>query len=135
MVHFKRPNMRKKLITFLFLIVTLNTFGQDKQDAIEKKWAIGILTMPTILTNFETSKEIDLTLLTGLKIEKNISNSLTLSSGLNYIQTNLYHGAWHGAPCDNPMATCYIYSKTDFIEVPLTLKIYYLKEKQKVNNI
>lgn len=124
--------MTKKLITLLFLTVALNAFGQDNHEVSEKKWKIGAFIMPTIQTYYETSKEVDLTLLAGIKIETNILNTFSLSSGLHYIRTNLYLGGWHGGFCGFPI-NCYVYSKTDFVEIPLKVKRYYLKEKQNVN--
>lgn len=127
-----------KISIFLFLIVTLNTFGQYYDQELsemlreEKKWKIGAFVMPTILTNHVTSKKINYTFLAGLMGGKKLSNALSLTSGVSYIRTRLNHGSWSGAPCGGN-GGCYIYTTTDYIEIPLILKMYYSKEKRNVN--
>jgi hypothetical protein len=125
--------MAVKFLMFLFLILSLNAFGQDNREPDGKNWKIGISVMPSILTNHKTSREMNFSLPAGIQYERKVSGRLSLMSGLTYLRTNLYHGAWHGAFCDNPLATCYIYSTTDLIEIPLTVKLYYLEERQKAN--
>ncbi|MBX3164272.1 MAG: outer membrane beta-barrel protein [Bacteroidetes bacterium] len=126
-----------KILLLLFFTVTLNTFGQYYDRELnevlsEKKWKIGAFIMPTILTNHRTSNKINYTFLAGLMGEKKLSNALSLTSGISYIRTKFNHGSWNGAPCGGN-GGCYIYTTTDYIEIPLMLKMYYLKEKRNIN--
>jgi len=149
--------VKNKILIMLLFISVIKLYGQDKNEIDQNKQKIkklkeeikelkqetkknlkyplnlGIYIMPCILTNHETSGYIDFTTIIGIKIRKKFFEKLSIETGLSYYKNDLYHGAWNGAPCSNPISICYIYSKTNYIEMPVLARIYYSDKTQTVN--
>ena len=119
---------RTSIILILALLTTLTSHGQDSQDLNKYTWGFGGYFMPSLIANPETSGEIGFAPVTGLRIEKQLTNRLTLGSGMTYYTTDMFNGSWWGASCATPNSTCHWYSKRTYLEVPINLRFIIQKK-------
>lgn len=125
--------IRTTLFLTLALFATLSSNGQDGQSLEKGTIKVSAFFMPSIVANNATSSEVAFSPVTGLKVEKELSNRLALGTGLTYYTTDMYNGSWFGASCGSPNSTCHWNSKRTYLEVPLTATVYYSKTKGKIN--
>ncbi|MBL4715989.1 MAG: outer membrane beta-barrel protein [Bacteroidia bacterium] len=125
---------RTSILFTLFLVWTLSAIGQDNQEVETESWKVGSYFMPSLVFKEESSNRFSFAPVLGFRIEKQLSNQLTLRTGLNYSNTIIDHGDWGGAFCDSTMESCTRISETSYLEIPLDLKYYFLKEKRKINS-